>query len=124
MDGVTATPQCLRENRGVLRRVTLITAWGGGTRRLRPWVISVVLTLMSQGLGISAGWLGLIGASSVIGIFLWRRDSRLPDRPVRSSSDVHLSTPLQRDPGANRDVDVKGSRGVTAGWFKKPGSRR
>src|SRR4051794_1178079 len=69
VDRFTATPERLRENRGFLRRITMATAWGEGLDGYDLGIISVVVTLISQELGISAGWLGLIGASSLIGIF-------------------------------------------------------
>lgn len=66
----TALPASLQENRGFLRRITLATAWGEGLDGYDLGIISVVLTLISKDLQISPGVLGLIGASSLIGIFL------------------------------------------------------
>jgi len=60
----------LRENKAFLRRITLATAWGEGLDGYDLGIISVVITLIGSDLGISAGWLGLIGASSLVGIFL------------------------------------------------------
>jgi putative MFS transporter len=55
---------------GLLRRMTLATAWGEGLDGYDLGVLSVVLPLMVTGLGISPVWAGLIGASTLIGIFL------------------------------------------------------
>jgi putative MFS transporter len=57
-------------NRAFLRRVTAATSWGQGLDGYDLGIVSVVITLAGSELGISAGWLGLIGASSLIGIFL------------------------------------------------------
>ena len=59
-----------RESKAFLRRVTVATSWGQGLDGYDLGIISVVITLIGADLGISAGWLGLIGASSLIGIFL------------------------------------------------------
>lgn len=56
--------------RGFLRRMTLATAWGEGLDGYDLGVLSVVLPLISTGLGVSPLWAGLIGASSLIGIFV------------------------------------------------------
>ena len=48
----------------------MATAWGEGLDGYDLGIISVVVVLISKDLGISAGLLGLIGASSLIGIFL------------------------------------------------------
>ncbi|HEX8495842.1 MAG TPA: MFS transporter, partial [Actinomycetales bacterium] len=53
-----------------VRRMTLAMAWGQGLDGYDLGIISVVLTLVAKDLGISSGWLGLIAASSLIGIFL------------------------------------------------------
>ena len=58
------------ENRAFLRRITLATAWGEGLDGYDLGIISVVLVLISKDLDITPGVLGLIGASSLIGIFL------------------------------------------------------
>jgi putative MFS transporter len=58
------------ENRAFLRRITLATAWGEGLDGYDLGIISVVLVLISKDLHITPGVLGLIGASSLIGIFL------------------------------------------------------
>lgn len=56
-------------DRGFLRRLTLATAWGEGLDGFDLGVLSVVLVPLSRELGISPVWAGLIGASSLIGIF-------------------------------------------------------
>lgn len=56
-------------NKGFLRRLTLATAWGEGLDGFDLGVLSVVLVPLSKELGISPVWAGLIGASSLIGIF-------------------------------------------------------
>jgi putative MFS transporter len=53
-----------------LRRVTLATACGEGLDGYDLGIISVVLLSISRDLDISPAWAGLIGASSLIGIFL------------------------------------------------------
>jgi putative MFS transporter len=55
--------------RRFLRRMTLTTAWGEGLDGYDLGVLSVVLPLLSIELGVSPIWAGLIGASSLIGIF-------------------------------------------------------
>jgi MFS transporter, putative metabolite transport protein len=55
--------------RGVLRRMTLATAWGEGLDGYDLGVLSVVLPLISIELGLSPLWAGLIGASALLGIF-------------------------------------------------------
>jgi|SRR5664279_3321621 putative MFS transporter len=67
--GDSPVPASLMDNKGFLRRVTLATACGEGLDGYDLGIISVVLVLISDDLGITAGWLGLIGASSLIGIF-------------------------------------------------------
>jgi putative MFS transporter len=57
-------------DRGFLRRLTLATAWGEGLDGFDLGVLSVVLVPLSKDLGISPLWAGLIGASSLIGIFI------------------------------------------------------
>ncbi len=54
---------------GVLRRMTRATAWGEGLDGYDLGVLSVVLPLITVGLGVSPVWAGLIGASALIGIF-------------------------------------------------------
>ncbi|HZG92910.1 MAG TPA: MFS transporter [Pseudonocardia sp.] len=54
----------------VLRRMTLATAWGEGLDGYDLGVISVVLPLITTGLGLSPAWAGLIAASALIGIFI------------------------------------------------------
>lgn len=56
-------------DKSFLRRLTLATAWGEGLDGFDLGVLSVVLVPLSRELGISPVWLGLIGASSLIGIF-------------------------------------------------------
>jgi putative MFS transporter len=57
-------------NRAFLRRVTAAVSWGQGLDGYDLGILSVVITLAGSELGISTAWLGLIGASSLIGIFL------------------------------------------------------
>jgi putative MFS transporter len=59
-----------RRQRRFLRRVTLATACGEGLDGYDLGIISVVLLSISQDLGTSPVWAGLIGASSLIGIFV------------------------------------------------------
>jgi len=66
---MTRGPEVARGDRGFLRRMTLATAWGEGLDGFDLGVLSVVLPLIATGLGISPIWAGLIGASSLIGIF-------------------------------------------------------
>lgn len=54
---------------GFLRRMTLATAWGEGLDGYDLGVMSVVLVLITAELGLSPLWTGLIGASTLIGIF-------------------------------------------------------
>ncbi|MBA2323162.1 MAG: MFS transporter [Pseudonocardiales bacterium] len=56
-------------DKGFLRRLTLATAWGEGLDGFDLGLLSVVLVPLSKELGISPVWAGLIGASSLIGIF-------------------------------------------------------
>lgn len=56
-------------DKGFLRRLTLATAWGEGLDGFDLGVLSVVLVPLSKELGISSLWAGLIGASSLVGIF-------------------------------------------------------
>ncbi|HET9253774.1 MAG TPA: MFS transporter [Pseudonocardiaceae bacterium] len=56
-------------DKGFLRRLTLATAWGEGLDGYDLGVLSVALVPLSKELGISPMWAGLIGASSLIGIF-------------------------------------------------------
>ena len=65
-----SVPAELKDNKGFLRRITLATAWGEGLDGYDLGIISVVLVLISKDLGVSPGVLGLIGASSLIGIFV------------------------------------------------------
>jgi putative MFS transporter len=62
--------EAARGERGFLRRLTLATAWGEGLDGYDLGVLSVVLPLIAAGMHISPLWAGLIGASSLIGIFL------------------------------------------------------
>jgi MFS transporter, putative metabolite transport protein len=57
-------------NRGFLRRITLATAWGEGLDGYDLGIISVLVALITKSLHISPGWIGLIGASSLLGIFV------------------------------------------------------
>ncbi|HEV7752830.1 MAG TPA: MFS transporter [Baekduia sp.] len=69
---VSATPatQPDPQQRRFLRRVTLATACGEGLDGYDLGIISVVLLSISRDLDISTVWAGLIGASSLIGIFV------------------------------------------------------
>jgi hypothetical protein len=53
-----------------LRRVALATACGEGLDGHDLGIISVVLLSVSRDLGVSPVWVGLIGASSLIGTFI------------------------------------------------------
>jgi putative MFS transporter len=59
-----------RRQRRFLRRMTLATACGEGLDGYDLGIISVVLLSISADLDISPTWAGLIGASSLIGIFI------------------------------------------------------
>jgi putative MFS transporter len=50
--------------------MTLAAAWGEGLDGYDLGVLSVVLPLITVELGMSAIWAGLIGASSLLGIFV------------------------------------------------------
>lgn len=69
-DAMTRNVQMPSRPQGFLRRLTLATAWGEGLDGYDLGVLSVVLPLIATGLGISPVWVGLIGASTLIGIFL------------------------------------------------------
>lgn len=56
-------------DKSFLRRLTLATAWGEGLDGFDLGLLSVVLVPLSRELGISPVWAGLIGASSLLGIF-------------------------------------------------------
>ncbi|MBV9141547.1 MAG: MFS transporter [Pseudonocardiales bacterium] len=56
-------------DKGFLRQLTLATAWGEGLDGFDLGLLSVVLVPLSKAFGISPLWAGLIGASSLIGIF-------------------------------------------------------
>jgi putative MFS transporter len=55
---------------GVLRRMTLATAWGEGLDGYDLGVLSVVLPLITTSLGLSPLWEGLVAASALVGIFV------------------------------------------------------
>jgi MFS transporter, putative metabolite transport protein len=55
-------------DKGLLRRLTLATAWVMASTGW-PWVLSVVPVPLSTELGILPVWAGLIGALSLIDIF-------------------------------------------------------
>jgi putative MFS transporter len=63
-------PEADRRQSRFLRRVTLATACGEGLDGYDLGIISVVLLPISQDLDVSAVWAGLVGASSLIGIFV------------------------------------------------------
>ncbi len=65
-----SVPAELKDNKGFLRRITLATAWGEGLDGYDLGIISVVLVLINKELGVSPGVIGLIAASSLIGIFV------------------------------------------------------
>ncbi|MGI8902802.1 MAG: MFS transporter [Solirubrobacteraceae bacterium] len=67
---VLRVPEPIKSNKGFLRRVTAATALGEGLDGYDLGVISVVLPLISNELGLSSLTAGLIGASTLIGIFL------------------------------------------------------
>ena len=60
----------LKSNKGFLRRVTTATAFGEGLDGYDLGAISVVLPAITQEFGLSALTVGLIGASTLIGIFV------------------------------------------------------
>jgi putative MFS transporter len=62
--------QAGRRQRRFLRRVTLATACGEGLDGYDLGIISVVLLSISEDLEVSTVWAGLLGASSLIGIFV------------------------------------------------------
>jgi putative MFS transporter len=70
---MSATPETDTQpdprRRRFLRRVTLATACGEGLDGYDLGIISVVLLPISRDLDVSPAWAGLIGASSLIGIF-------------------------------------------------------
>ncbi|WP_375405439.1 MFS transporter [uncultured Amnibacterium sp.] len=59
-----------RQVRGFIRRLTLACAWGEGLDGYDLGAISVTLPLITTALGLSPLEAGLIGASSLIGIFV------------------------------------------------------
>lgn len=63
-------PDTLKSNKGFLRRVTAATAFGEGLDGYDLGAISVVLPVITQELDLSALEVGLVGASTLIGIFL------------------------------------------------------
>ena len=63
-------PEPIRADRGFLRRVTAATALGEGLDGYDLGAISVVLPLITSELSMSSLQAGLIGASSLIGIFI------------------------------------------------------
>jgi putative MFS transporter len=66
----TTEIQAGRRQRRFLRRVTLATACGEGLDGYDLGIISVVLLSISEDLEVSTVWTGLLGASSLIGIFI------------------------------------------------------
>ena len=64
------TSATARETRSFLRRVTLATAWGEGLDGFDLGIISVVIVYITTQLDITPSWAGLIGASSLVGIFV------------------------------------------------------
>ncbi len=67
---VLRVPETVKSNKGFLRRVTAATALGEGLDGYDLGAISVVLPLIAHELGLSALTIGLIGASTLIGIFI------------------------------------------------------
>ncbi|MCW3002021.1 MAG: transporter [Conexibacter sp.] len=59
-----------RRRRRFLRRLTLATAWGAALDGYDLGIISVVLPQIASELAIGPAWAGLIGASTLIGIFM------------------------------------------------------
>lgn len=57
-------------NTRFLRRITIATAWGEGLDGYDLGIISVIIAMMARDLHIGSGLMGLIGASSLIGIFV------------------------------------------------------
>ncbi|MGI9093462.1 MAG: MFS transporter [Mycobacteriales bacterium] len=68
--GTFQIPETLKSNKGFLRRITAATAFGEGLDGYDLGAISVVLPIITQELGLSALMVGLIGASTLIGIFI------------------------------------------------------
>ncbi|MGI8696162.1 MAG: MFS transporter [Mycobacteriales bacterium] len=63
-------PETIKADKGFLRRVTAATAFGEGLDGYDLGAISVVLPLISHEFNLSAAVEGLLGASTLIGIFL------------------------------------------------------
>lgn len=55
--------------KGFIRKVTIVAAWGQGLDGYDLGVISVALPFIISDLQLSSTWAGLLGASSLIGIF-------------------------------------------------------
>jgi putative MFS transporter len=66
----TATAATEKRQGRFLRRLTLATAFGAGLDGYDLGIISVVLPAIAIDLAISDTWAGLIGASSLLGIFI------------------------------------------------------
>jgi putative MFS transporter len=62
-------PEAVKRQKGFLRRVTAATALGEGLDGYDLGIISVVLPAITHELSLSAVMIGLIGASTLIGIF-------------------------------------------------------
>ncbi|HEV3380922.1 MAG TPA: MFS transporter [Trebonia sp.] len=65
-----ARPGIGTDDRRFLRRLTIATSWGEGLDGFDLGIISVVIGTIGTDLRISSWMLGLIGASSLIGIFI------------------------------------------------------
>ncbi|MDF2969195.1 MAG: transporter [Nocardioidaceae bacterium] len=59
-------PDVLPRERGLLRWMTVTTAWGEGLDGYDLGVLSVVLPLITVGLGVSPIWAGLMAAIGAI----------------------------------------------------------
>ena len=70
MSSGVITPATIPQQRRFIRKVTLATAWGEGLDGYDLGIISVVIASIAKDLHMGAGVTGLIGASSLIGIFI------------------------------------------------------
>jgi putative MFS transporter len=70
-DGVIIhVPEQVKSQKGFLRRITAATALGEGLDGYDLGIISVVLPAIAKELSLSVAMLGLLGASTLIGIFI------------------------------------------------------
>ena len=70
MSSGVITHATIPQQRRFIRKVTLATAWGEGLDGYDLGIISVVIASIAKDLHMGAGVTGLIGASSLIGIFI------------------------------------------------------